>query len=97
MKKKQRKFSQYEELSMIGTHTPHKRIIVSEYFRGKLAPEIARECNHSIEACDRYITNAEQMKAALDHGMPEEEIPFVTGLVNKRVSQSDSGGKTKCY
>ncbi|HIH97497.1 MAG TPA: DUF1670 domain-containing protein [Thermoplasmata archaeon] len=56
---------------------------MSKYFKGKLVPEIARECNHSIDACDRYITNAEQVKAALDHGISEEDIPFVTGLSHR--------------
>jgi len=39
----------------LGRTFTHKKIIVSYYLDGMLTPDIARRCDHSEEACDRYI------------------------------------------
>lgn len=62
-----------------GTET-HKGIIVGKYMEGKEAPTIARETNHTLDAVDRYLKHANQIRAALRNGIKESEIPAVTGL-----------------
>jgi len=62
-----------------GTET-HKGIIVGKYMEGKEAPTIARETNHTLDAVDRYLKHANQVRAALRNGIKESEIPAVTGL-----------------
>jgi hypothetical protein len=62
-----------------GTET-HKGIIVGKYLEGKEAPTIAKETNHTLDAVDRYLKHANQIRAALRNGINETEIPMVTGL-----------------
>ena len=69
----------------VGGAMTHKAIIVGEYLEGKEAPEIARRTKHTINAVDRYIKHANQVRTALKNGVPREEIPQVTGLSNRLV------------
>lgn len=39
----------------LGPAMTHKKFIIKLYLEGYLTPEIAKKCNHSEEACDRYI------------------------------------------
>ena len=69
----------------LGGAMTHKAIVVGEYLEGKEAPEICRTTGHTIEAVDRYIKHVNQIRTALRNGVPEEEIPQVTGLSTKLV------------
>jgi len=68
----------------MGGAVTHKEIIVTEYLSGKESPQISRDIDHSIVASDRYIKHANQIRAALRHGVPQEEISRVTGI-NRRL------------
>jgi Protein of unknown function (DUF1670). len=50
----------------LGRTFTHKRIIVGYYLEGMLTPEIARRCDHSEIACDRYIHAFNRVKMLSD-------------------------------
>lgn len=69
----------------LGGAMTHKAIIVGEYLEGREAPEISRRTKHTINAVDRYIKHANQIRTALKNGVPRKEIPQVTGLSGRLV------------
>jgi hypothetical protein len=56
----------------LGRTFTHKRIIVKYYLDGMLTPDIARRCDHSEVACDRYIHAFNRVRMLSDRMSPPE-------------------------
>ena len=72
----------------LGRTFTHKRIIVGYYLEGMLTPEIARRCDHSEIACDRYIHAFNRVKMLSDR-MTAAEISRILEMSPSLVKESE--------
>jgi hypothetical protein len=70
----------------MGSWPTHKAAIVRLYLEGLTTPEIASRTYHSKKSVDRYIEGFERVRL-LDARHPREELPLLTGLAPRVVTQ----------
>jgi hypothetical protein len=70
----------------MGSWPTHKATIIRLYLEGVTNPEIASRTYHSKRSVDRYIEGFERARL-LDAKHPREELPLLTGLAPRVVTQ----------
>jgi hypothetical protein len=70
----------------MGSWPTHKAAIIRLYLEGLTTPEIASRTYHATKSVDRYIEGFERVRL-LDAKHPREELPLLTGLAPRVVTQ----------
>lgn len=72
----------------MGSCISHKKIIVQKVMLEKKDPAaVAKECNHSQKAVDRYLKDYHRVKTAYQHKQDVDYVHLVTGIAKHVVKQ----------
>jgi hypothetical protein len=72
----------------MGSCISHKKTIIHKVIVEKKDPsDVARECNHSPKAVDRYLKDFYRVKTAYMHNKDNDYIHIVTGIAKHVVKQ----------